>query len=86
MSASPTTPPTTPPTMLPIFASPLAGIVSPPSESEPAGSGPMSPAAASPDGREGAGVVPRVHQPDSIDLSLRAAMMEGWQTQLLQGL
>jgi hypothetical protein len=55
MSARPATPPITPPTMLPIFASPLLGIVSPPPGSESAGSGPMTPAAASP-GDEGAGV------------------------------
>jgi hypothetical protein len=55
MSARPATPPITPPTMLPIFASPLLGIVSPPSESP--GSGPMSPAAASPGEKEGTGLV-----------------------------
>jgi hypothetical protein len=42
--------------MLPMFASPLVGIVRPPPGSESAGSGPMIPAAASPVGEEGARV------------------------------
>lgn len=57
ISARPATPPTTPPTMLPMLASPLEGIVSPASESEPPCSGPMMPAAASPVGEEDRAVV-----------------------------
>jgi hypothetical protein len=55
MIASPATPPTTPPTMLPMFASPLVGSVRPPSDPEVPCSGPMIPAATSPEGNEDAG-------------------------------